>query len=102
MPVSIKPNIIVITGTVSESTAIQEKQTNIYKILWSGATTAGHKATLTDWDGNEIIDFVADAPGTDGKLMYCVDFSQKEGFVSKGLKCSDLDSGKLFIYTNPI
>jgi len=102
MPINIKPNIIVITGTISASTPIQGKLTSIYKIVWSGATTAAHKATLTDWSGFEIIDFVADAPGTDGQLMYAVDFTQKEGLVVNGLKCTDLDSGKLFIYTNPI
>ena len=101
--VTIKGNVIkVYNDTVEARLEVTKARCSIQKIVWTGVTTVAHKATITDFDGDVIADFVADAPGTSGLLMYALDFPAKEGLPVKGLCVTDLDSGTLFIYLNPV
>lgn len=98
MPIADKSaNPIVITGPIAAAEVITEDNISIQKILWTGATTAGHKMNLTDLAGKDVLPMVADAPGTSGVLMYTFDLPI-EPLLCRGLICDDLDSGKILIY----
>lgn len=90
-------NPIVITGPITSTEIVTKENISIQKVLWSGATTAGHKMNLTDLTGRLILPMVADAPGSSGILMYTFDMPVNP-HPCKGLVCDDLDSGQILVY----
>lgn len=89
-------------GAVSSSEIVKVGMCYVQKVVWTGATTAAHKAILTDKDGYRWAEFTADAPGTSGELMYGLDFPAREGLPVDGINIIDLDSGSVYIYLNPV
>lgn len=91
-------NPIYVSGDViSGSTKITDKFVYVQKVLWTGVTTAGHKATCTTIDGSALFDLIADAPGVSGEMMYSLDF-YIEPHPCNGIYVTDLDSGDLYFY----
>lgn len=83
-------------GAVSTSTKITDETVIIQRILWYGATTAGHLLSVTDKAGNTLYKCSADAPGSSGVLTYSDDFPL--GLAVSGIYCDDMDSGELYVY----
>jgi len=84
------------TGDISGSTKLTDKFVYVNKVLWTGATTAGHIANITDKALHVLFSLIADAPGTSGVLMYQLDFG--EPHPCSGIYVDDLDSGSLYFY----
>lgn len=91
-------NPIVVTGTTATAEVITANTVKVQKVVWYGATTAGHLVNITDTAGNKLFPFCADAPGVSGLMMYCYDFP-KHPHPCYGLKVDDMDSGTILIYT---
>lgn len=83
-------------GAVAASLKITDESVTIQKIVWYGATTAGHLLSVTDKAGNTLYKCSADAPGASGVLTYTDDFPL--GLAASGVYCDDMDSGELYVY----
>ena len=81
-------------GTISSKTLVYNGYGEIKHVIWNGATTGGHKASLVDEDDNPIWEatFQVATEGSD----WCRDLNFNVPF--DGLYCDDLDSGELLIY----
>lgn len=83
-----------VTGTTATDTEVSADPLWIQCFTWADVTTAGDKLSLTDKATNEIWDITADRAGNH-KQEYPM------GLPVAGLRCDDMDSGKLFIYLKP-
>ena len=89
-------NPIIVDGDVVDELIVTEDHIAVQKIIWVEVTTATHKCVIKDMDDNEIVPMVAVDPGA-GQGMYTFDFVCKP-HPFKGIKITDLDSGRLLIY----
>ena len=97
--ITVNHNPIVVTdGPIAASTKVTDDFLYVQKIVWYGATTAGHKANVVDKDGNLLFHFDADAPGASGIMMYSYDFPVFP-HPCYGIYVDDMDSGSIAIYT---
>lgn len=88
-------NPIKVTGDTAASAAITDSDVAIKKILWVGATTDGHKLSLTDKNGYQI--YEARMATTNLTESISETFGTP-GLLSAGIYCDDMDSGTLYIY----
>jgi hypothetical protein len=66
----------------------------VQKVVWSGCTTADHKAYVTDKNGLPLFPFHASAAG-----MYTYEFPLTP-MPCNGIRVNDLDSGDLYFYVS--
>lgn len=81
-------------GAVTARTEITQGKGLIRHIIWNGADTDGHKASLVDTDNNIL--WQASVTGATEINTAIRDLNINIPF--DGLWCDDLDSGELIIY----
>jgi hypothetical protein len=87
--------VIKVTGTTATADDIVDRQVDIQAIVWYGATTDGHKLSITDADGNQIWK----AQMNTSNLGENISITFPKGVHSEdGIYCDDMDSGEVYIY----
>jgi hypothetical protein len=82
------PHILDTTGTIYDAT----KRVRIAGVVYVGATTAGHRAVLTDINDKVIYDLIANGPDPVIPI----------GTYPNGLKLASLSSGKVYVYVTAV
>lgn len=88
---SINKDGTIVIDTASASAIVYTGRVRIAKIRWVGATTAGHKATLKDSDGQIIWDATAPLTPTNELESFV------ERWVLRDILCTVLGSGILYV-----
>lgn len=80
--------------TLSADKTITDDFCYLYKVVWSGCTTADHKANVVDKNGEPLCPFHASSAG-----MRTFDFAHQP-LACDGIHVDDLDSGDLYFYVS--
>ena len=83
-------NPVKITGTTAASVEIFDEKVFVRHIYWFDPSTAAHLCTITQSNGDPLIEIRAEVDHT--SQFYTLDM-----YVD-GLAVSDMDSGTLYIY----
>lgn len=83
-------NPVKITGDTAAAVSIFSGKVFVRHIYWFDPAAAAHLCTITDGDGNPILELRAEAD--DISQFYTLDMH------FDGISISDMDSGTLFIY----
>ena len=86
------------TGDVAGDTTVTDDFVYVQKVVWYGASTAGHLGMVKNKHGIVLFPFCADAPGAAGLMMYTFEFPMIP-HPCDGIHVDDLDSGTLYFYT---
>ena len=85
-------NPIKVTGTTSADQEIVPSGTLVFVrfVYWYNPTTDGHKAHITDKDGNTIIKMIAEDANDSQVWPVYIKYD--------GIRSDDVDSGEIYIY----
>lgn len=82
------PHILDTAGTIYDAT----KRPRISGVVYVGATAAGHRAVLTDFNDNVVYDLIANGP--DPVIPIPAN--------PLGLKLQSISSGKVYVYITAV
>ena len=83
----------VITGDTNTSVKISDEQVKVKWVYWFNPTTSGHLLSLTDKNGDQIIEAICE--GANESVPPLPIFQ-----TYTGVYCNDMDSGTLYIFVS--